>query len=95
MDWRDLKKERIDLALPLLIIKGEKGFLACGYVNVETCNKTGEACAIVTGVKDHEAMVTAKVRAVSKKAEKLGATVGMTGREALDRFQKKGNRCFS
>jgi len=54
MNWSGLSKEHIQLQLPLLIIKGSKGFLACGYVNVETCNKTGEACAIVTGVKTHK-----------------------------------------
>jgi uncharacterized protein YunC (DUF1805 family) len=89
MDWTNLTKERIELALPLLIVKGKKGFLACGYVNVETCNKTGEACAIVTGVKDHSAMLTAEIKAVSQEAEKIGVTVGMTGEEALERFRKE------
>lgn len=42
------------LKKPLLIMTEEKGFLACGYINVETCNKTGEACAIVTGVSNYD-----------------------------------------
>ena len=49
MDWEGLTKEEVQLGLPLLVIKGSKGFLGCGYINVETCNKTGEACAVVTG----------------------------------------------
>ena len=40
MDWQGLDRERIELALPLLVIKGSKGLLACGYVNVKTCVKT-------------------------------------------------------
>lgn len=84
MDWRGLSKDRIELGLPLLIIKGAKGFLACGYVNVATCDKTGEACAIVTGVKTHEDMLAAPVQSVSREAEKLSLRVGMTGREALE-----------
>ena len=68
MDWQGLTKEQIQLQLPLLIIKGSKGFLACGYINVETCNKTGEACAIVTGVKTHDEMLNAEVKAVSAAA---------------------------
>ena len=55
---------RIDLKKPLLIITTDKGMLACGYVNHITTDKTGEACAIVTGVNDFEAMETALVVAV-------------------------------
>ncbi len=83
MDWSGLSKERIDLKLPLLIVKAPKGFLACGYIHVETCNKTGEACAIVTGVKTHDEMLTATVRAVSDAAGTLGLHAGISGREAL------------
>jgi len=37
VDWTGLSKERIELALPLLIVKGSKGFLACGYIDLSTC----------------------------------------------------------
>lgn len=84
MNWNGLTKGQIDLGLPLLTVKGSKGFLACGYVNVETCNKTSEACAIVSGVKTHDDMLKAQIKAVSDKAKELGITVGMTGQEALN-----------
>ena len=87
MDWEGLIKEEIQLELPLLVIKGSKGFLGCGYINIETCNKTGEACGIVTGVKTHDAMLSAEVTAVSIEAEKLGVSVGMKGEEALEIFR--------
>jgi uncharacterized protein YunC (DUF1805 family) len=87
MNWEGLTKEHIQLGLPLLIIKGAKGFLACGYINVETCNKTGEACAIVTGVKNHDAMLVAEIKAVSIEAAKLGVRVGMKGEETLEIFR--------
>ena len=87
MNWEGLAKEEIQLGLPLLIIKGSKGFLGCGYINVETCNKTGETCGIVTGVKTHDAMLDAEVQAVSIEAEKLGVRVGMKGKEALEIFR--------
>jgi uncharacterized protein YunC (DUF1805 family) len=87
MDWKGLAKERIQLRLPLLIIKAAKGFLACGYINCETCNKTGEACAIVTGVKTHDEMLDAEVKAVSAAAERLGVRVGMKGKEVLEIFR--------
>ena len=78
---------RIDLKLPLLIQRGSRGFLACGYIDVETTNKTSEACAIVRGVSDFDDMLEAAVVAVSEEAEKLGVHVGMTGSEALELFR--------
>jgi uncharacterized protein YunC (DUF1805 family) len=84
VDWEGLTTEQIQLGLPLLIIKGSKGFLACGYINVETCEKTGEACAIVTGVKNHDDMLNAEVKAVSAEAARLGVRLGMKGKEVLE-----------
>ena len=78
--------ERIELKLPLLISKAARGFLACGYINVETCNRTGEACAIVSGVKSHDDMLQAEVKAVSEAASRLGVKPGMSGAEALALF---------
>ena len=77
---------KYDLEKPLLVIKEEKGFLACAYINVETCNKTGEACAIVSGVKNHDEMKFAKIIALSEKAKVLGVNLGDTGQVALDKF---------
>ncbi len=78
---------RFELKRPLLVMKGATGFLACGYINVETCNKTEEACAIVSGVNDFEDMKKASIVAVSKAAEALGIKVGDTGESALAKFQ--------
>ncbi len=83
MDWSGLAREWIDLKLPLLIVKAPKGFLACGYIDVETCNRTGEACAIVTGVRNHDEMLAAPLHAVSEAAKALGLRTGMSGRDAL------------
>ncbi|WP_133468906.1 YunC family protein [Paraglaciecola marina] len=82
-DWDGLEKQKIDLKLPLLTVQGEKGLLACAYVDVATCEKTGEACAIVSGVKTHDDMLSRPVVALSSAAEALGVTKGMSGAEAL------------
>ena len=74
---------RFELARPLLVMKAAKGFLACGYISVETTNKTGEACAIVTGVSSYDDMLAAKVSAVSTVAQELGVAIGDSGAEAL------------
>ncbi len=75
---------KIELAnAPILIIKGEKGFLACGYFRVGVANYLGDAMAIVTGVESFQEMLNSKVSMVSEKAKELGIEVGDTGREAL------------
>ena len=66
-----------------LIIKAEKGFLACGYFDINVADKVGDVAAIVKGVKDFEDMLNAKLAAVSKEAKKLGITEEMTGKDAL------------
>lgn len=78
---------RFELKRPLLVMKAPKGFLACGYINHETCNKTEEACAIVSGVGDFEDMKKASIVAVSKLAIELGINVGDSGESALLKMQ--------
>ena len=67
----------------LLVIRGEHGFLGCGYINLDACEKFGDAAAIVTGVSSCAEMLTAEVKKVSTAAAARGVTVGMTGAEAL------------
>jgi uncharacterized protein YunC (DUF1805 family) len=87
MNWQGLERHRIDLKLPLLVIRGSRGVLACGYLNVETFNKTGELGAIVTGVKDFDEMLAAKVVSVSRAAAQAGMKAGMTGGEAVEQIR--------
>ena len=86
-EYMEAKMIRYELDKPLLIIKEKKGILACAYINVETCNKTNEACAIVSGVSNYEDMMSAKIIAVSNKALNLGVNVGDTGMSAINRFK--------
>lgn len=67
----------------LLMIQGDKGFLGCGYFDVATADKLGEAVAIVTGVKNYQDMLEAKVVRLSQAAKELGLQEGMSGEEAL------------
>lgn len=71
---------------PLLLIKAEKGFVMCGYLNVAAANSLGEAAARVIGVASFEDVLNAGVVEVSDKARELGITPGMTGREALEKM---------
>lgn len=81
-DWSGLEKEIINLGAPLLIVKSQKGFIGCGYINVDAC--IDEVCATVSEVNTHDEMLTANITNVSKDAAKHGISVGMSGAEAIE-----------
>jgi len=68
---------------PLLLIVAEKGFVMCGFLNVEAAERLGVAAAMVSGVKSFEDILNAKVKAATSKAKSLGVQLGMRGSEAL------------
>ncbi len=61
---------------PLLLIKGEKGFVMCGYLNGEVAEKVGLAAAIVSGVSSFEDVLNAEVKFATSKAKELGVEPG-------------------
>ncbi len=61
---------------PLLLIKGEKGFVMCGYLNMEAAEKQGAAAAVVSGVKTFDDVLNAEIKAATTKAKELGVQVG-------------------
>ena len=71
---------------PLLLVVAEKGFVMCGFLNVDAAERLGVAAAMVSGVKSFEDVLDAKVKATTTKAKKLGIEVGMKGAEALKRM---------
>ncbi|MCW3994054.1 MAG: DUF1805 domain-containing protein [Candidatus Bathyarchaeota archaeon] len=68
---------------PLLLVVAEKGFVMCGFLNVDVAEKLGVAAAVVSGVKSFEDVLNANVKAVTSKAGALGVSVGMKGADAL------------
>ncbi|MFI3290327.1 MAG: DUF1805 domain-containing protein [Opitutales bacterium] len=69
---------------PLLIIKSDKGFLACGYVQIDTASRLGEVAAIVTGVSDFDDMLNAPIKFLSEKAKAtLSLPENPTGKDFL------------
>ena len=69
---------------PLLLVVAEKGFVMCGFLNVEAAEKLDVAAAVVSGVKSFEDVLNAQVKAVTAKAKNLGVNVGMKGIDALE-----------
>jgi len=81
--WDGLTRESIQLGHILLTVKGSKGVAGCIYLNVDTFERFGEACAIIPA-GSFDKMLDAKVSAVTSQAKALGIEVGMPGREALE-----------
>lgn len=68
---------------PLLLIIAEKGFVMCGFLNMESAEKLGVAAAVVSGVKTFEDVLNGQVKSATSKAKNLGVEVDMKGIDAL------------
>ncbi|MFN3527815.1 MAG: YunC family protein [Candidatus Altarchaeaceae archaeon] len=67
----------------LLIIKGKKGYIMCGYLNIETANKLNDVACIVKGVKNFDDVLNSEIVEISEKAKEIGIKVGMKGKDVL------------
>ncbi|MEM6472522.1 MAG: DUF1805 domain-containing protein [Planctomycetota bacterium] len=88
IDFEGLQTVNHPLKRPLLVVSAAKGSVCCGYISLEALNRNGDAAAIVRGVENHEQMLTATIKFVSDAAAEFGVEVGMTGKEALERFSQ-------
>lgn len=70
-------------APPLIIVRGQKGVLFCGYLNPEVAEKLGLVAAIVTGANTFDEILEKPLVYSTKKAQALGIVSGMSGREAI------------
>ena len=68
---------------PLLLVIGEKGFVMCGFLNMDAAEKLNVTAAMVSGVKDFDDVLEAGVKAVTSEARKKGIKPGMTGKDAI------------
>ena len=71
---------------PLVIIKGNKGYVMCGYLNMETADKLGDIAVRVKGVKDADTILASNVEAVSARAKEIGIDVGMPVRTIISKL---------
>lgn len=70
--------------LKLLVIKAKRGYIACSYIDKDTAEKVGDVAGFVSGVKNIDDMVKAKLRETTTWAEDLGLREGMSVRKALE-----------
>jgi uncharacterized protein YunC (DUF1805 family) len=70
--------------LNLIIIKAKRGYVACSYIDKETAEKVGDVAAFVSGVKNIDDVLKAKIREVTTWAEDIGIREGMSVKKALE-----------
>ncbi|MBD3170845.1 DUF1805 domain-containing protein [Candidatus Bathyarchaeota archaeon] len=68
---------------PLLLIKGDKGFVMCGFLNMDAAERTGVAAAMVSGVTSFDDVFNATIKAVTSKAKELGVESGKIVKEVI------------
>jgi uncharacterized protein YunC (DUF1805 family) len=68
---------------PLLVIRGEKGFIMCGYLDINIADKLGLVAARVTGVKSIEEMLDKEIVDATSKALENNIRPGMKVGEVL------------
>ncbi|HTY45917.1 MAG TPA: DUF1805 domain-containing protein [Patescibacteria group bacterium] len=67
----------------LVLLKGRKGYVMCGYLNMASAEKFNDAAAMVTGVATIADALKAQVRACTTAARTMGIYEGQAVREAL------------
>ena len=94
MDVRDITTngktaQGITIALPnvpLVMVLGARGYIMCGYLNMDTAEKMGDRAAVVRGVASLDELLAGKVVACTSHAQAAGVMIGMSGYEALQKL---------
>ncbi len=71
-------------SIPLIIIKAEKGYVACGYISKITAEKHGDVACFVSNVKTFDDVFKAKIKGMTTWAEEIGIREGMSVKKALE-----------
>lgn len=74
---RQFQYVKVDMfGAPLVLLKGKRGFIMCGYLNIQASEKLGDFGVRVTGVRNLDDVLKAKVSEVTSKAESIGIKPG-------------------
>jgi uncharacterized protein YunC (DUF1805 family) len=71
---------------PLVLIKGDKGFVMCGYLNIEVAEKLGAIAAIVSGVSTFEEVLKAEIKSATNKAKEMGIMPGEIVKQVISKL---------
>lgn len=68
----------------LVLLKGSKGYIMCGYLNLEAAEKFDDVAVKITGVSTIEDALKAQVHSCTSCAKNLGIKDGQPIKEVLD-----------
>jgi len=68
---------------PLVLIEGDKGFVMCGYLNVDAAESLGATAAVVSGVNSWEDVLNAQIKTATTKAKVMGLEPGKVVRDVI------------
>ena len=69
---------------PLLVIKADKGFVMCGYLDIDMANTLGDVAVRVRGVNNFEDVLDAQIVGATQAAIDIGIDIKMNARAALE-----------
>jgi uncharacterized protein YunC (DUF1805 family) len=79
-------KSTIPNGPPLLLIKGEKGIVMCGYLSLEVAEQIGLVAAIVSGVNSFSDVLNASIKKSTIKAKEIGVEPGKKVKEVISKL---------
>ncbi|MEM0380609.1 MAG: DUF1805 domain-containing protein [Desulfurococcaceae archaeon] len=68
---------------PLVLIRGSRGFVMCGYLDIDTAEKLGAIAVKVRGVKNVEEMLEKEICEVTSKARDIGFNTGVKVKDII------------
>jgi uncharacterized protein YunC (DUF1805 family) len=71
------------LAKDLILLKGSKGFIMCGYLNLSAAQRSGDIAAKITGVRTIEEALKTNIHSCTAQAKKAGLRAGQPVKDAL------------
>ncbi len=71
------------LSKNLIVLRGAKGFVMCGYLDLAVAQKLGDCAVRMTGVSTIKQALEAKVESATSFAKKLGIYPGQPVKQAL------------
>ena len=67
----------------LILLKGKKGYVMCGYLNMAAANKFGDVAVKITGVATIKQALDAKAVSASAAARKMGIKTNQSVKDIL------------
>jgi uncharacterized protein YunC (DUF1805 family) len=67
----------------LIVLRGSRGYVMCGYLNIEAAEKFGDAAVKITGVSTIDEALKAKVADCTSRAGEMGISAAQPIQDVL------------